>query len=58
MVPQQAQDGSAVLSQPPDVVIKEEEIDPEHSTVFGSQSVNEHSNTPYTDATQVSCNHR
>lgn len=54
MVPQQSQDGSVVLSQQPDVVIKEEEIDPENSTVFGSQSVNENSNTPYTDATQVS----
>lgn len=54
MVPQQSQDGSVVLSQQPDVVIKEEEIDPDNSTVFGSQSVNENSNTPYTDATQVS----
>lgn len=53
MVPQQSHDGSAVNSQS-DIAIKQEEIDLEHSTVFGSQSVKEHSNTPYTDATQVS----
>lgn len=58
MVPQQSQDGSTTISQT--------EIDPmenesmsveeyeEKMTVFGSQQVKETSNTPYTDATQVS----
>ena len=56
MVPQQSQDGSTTISQT--------EVDPMESmsvedyeeklTVFGSQQVKETSNTPYTDATQVS----
>lgn len=59
MVPQQSQDGSTAISK--------KEIDPKENnlmsvddegklTVFGSQQVKETSNTPYTDATQVSIN--
>lgn len=52
MVPQQSQDGNVTFSQS-DVAAKDDNC-PENSTVFGSQTVNENSNTPYTDATQVS----
>lgn len=58
MVPQQSQDGSASISQT-EVGPKESDlmsIDDQNGkwTVFGSQQVKETSNTPYTDATQVS----
>lgn len=59
MVPQQSQDGNTTISQL--------DIEPKKksdliavgdlggiTTVFGSQQVKETSNTPYTDATQVS----
>lgn len=56
MVPQQSQDTVATSSEFGD---KDESDsmpidDQENSTVFGSLQVKESSNTPYTDATQVS----
>lgn len=58
MVPQQSLDNSTGPTQHTDIKEKSElmAIDEqvEHSTVFGSQQVKETSNTPYTDATQVS----
>lgn len=57
MVPQQCQDGNTVTSQP-NLRAKDESdlssVNMDDSTVFGSQQVKETSNTPYTDATQVS----
>lgn len=58
MVPQQSHDGNAAPSQS-DMIVKDENDlmavdDQENLTVFGSQQVKETSNTPYTDATQVS----
>lgn len=58
MVPQQSHDGNTAPSQS-DIIAKDENDlmaidDPENSTIFGSQQVKETSNTPYTDATQVS----
>lgn len=60
MVPQQSHDGNAAPSQS-DIATKDEgdimNVDDQaDSTVFGSQQVKETSNTPYTDATQVSAN--
>lgn len=60
MVPQQSHDGNAAPSQS-DIIAKDENDmmaidDQENSTIFGSQQVKETSNTPYTDATQVSRN--
>lgn len=58
MVPQQSLDNSTGPTQHTDIKEKTElmAIDEqvEHGTVFGSQQVKETSNTPYTDATQVS----
>lgn len=58
MVPQQSHDGNTAPSQS-DIAVKDENDmmaidDLENSTIFGSQQVKETSNTPYTDATQVS----
>lgn len=58
MVPQQSHDGNAAPSQT-DIIVKDDSDlmaidDQENLTVFGSQQVKETSNTPYTDATQVS----
>lgn len=58
MVPQQSLDGGNTIQIQSDDV-KEENQNHHHqhddnSTVFGSQMVDKNSNTPYTDATQVS----
>lgn len=58
MIPQQSHDGNAAPSQS-DIIVKDDSDsmaidDQENLTVFGSQQVKETSNTPYTDATQVS----
>lgn len=58
MVPQQSQDGNAATSQSELDAKDEHDLMPmdyqDNLTVFGSQQVKETSNTPYTDATQVS----
>lgn len=58
MVPQQSQDGNATTSQSELDAKDENDLMPidyqDTMTVFGSQQVKETSNTPYTDATQVS----
>lgn len=58
MVPQQSQDGNAATSQTELDAKDESDLMPidyqDTLTVFGSQQVKETSNTPYTDATQVS----
>lgn len=58
MVPQQSQDGSTTISQTENDPMESESTSvedyEEKLTVFGSQQVKETSNTPYTDATQVS----
>lgn len=58
MIPQQSHDGNVAPSQS-DIIVKDDSDsmaidDQENLTVFGSQQVKETSNTPYTDATQVS----
>lgn len=56
MVPQQSQDGNAATSEL-DAKDENDLMPVEYQdtmTVFGSQQVKETSNTPYTDATQVS----
>lgn len=59
MVPQQSQDGNAAATTQSELDAKDEsDLMPiefqDPMTVFGSQQVKETSNTPYTDATQVS----
>lgn len=57
MVPQQSLETQSNMQQT-EMIIKQEEIaeemSEEMSTVFGSQMVAKDSNTPYSDATQVS----
>lgn len=55
MVPQQILEGTSNMQQS-DLIIKDEMMEDTDvsSTVFGSQMVAKDSNTPYSDATQVS----
>lgn len=52
MVPQQALETASNM-QHTELIIKDELVEEDNSTVFGSQMVAVDSNTPYSDATQV-----